>query len=214
MGEKLVVRPGTDLFVTVSLRDPQGTNASPYSFPNPSLKQVNITQPLNAPVLDHVDLIGGNVTGYVDPADQGAYAPSVTAADYPAKIFNPSTKIQKTFNSTNWTASADGVRTMTFRVPAVKASQYFRLRGTNIPASVPFETDANGNPLNDFLVAPNDQTLPGAIPCGDAACPAHMRTVAGVKYSSSDVVAWSDLWFYSNPVYVEVLGSSKVAGVK
>jgi hypothetical protein len=41
-----------------------------------------------------------------------------------------------------------------------------------------------------------------------------MRTVAGVKYASSDVVAWSDLWFYSNPVYVEVLGSSKVAGVK
>jgi hypothetical protein len=75
-------------------------------------------------------------------------------------------------------------------------------------------TDAEGNPLNDFLVAPNDQTLPGAIPCGDAACPAHMRTVAGVKYSSSDVVAWADLWFYSNPVYVEVLGSSKVAGVK
>ena len=41
-----------------------------------------------------------------------------------------------------------------------------------------------------------------------------MRTIAGVKYSSFDVVAWADLWFYSNPVYVEVLGSSKVAGVK
>ena len=214
MGEKLIVRPGTDLFVTVSLRDPQGTNASPYSFPNPSLKLANITQPLNAPVLDHVDVIGGNVTGYIDPSDQGAYAPPVTAADFPAKIFNPSTKIQKTFNSTNWTASADGTRTMTYRVPAVKASQYFRLRGTNLPASVPFETDADGNPLNDYLASPVDQTVAGNVPCTDAGCPAHMRTIAGVKYSSFDVVAWADLWFYSNPVYVEVLGSSKVAGVK
>jgi len=28
-----------------------------------------------------------------------------------------------------------------------------------------------------------------------------------------DVAAWSDLWFYSNPIYVEVAGSSPVAGV-
>ncbi len=214
MGEKLVVRPGTDLFVTVSLRDPQGTNNSPYSFPNPSLKLVNISQPINAPVLDHVDLIGGNVTGYIDPSDQGAYAPPVTAADFPAKIFNASAKIQKTFNSTSWTAAADGTRTMTYRVPAVKASQYFRLRGSNLPASVPNETDADGNPLLDFLVSPVDQTIAGTVPCTDTACPSHLRTVAGVKYSTFDVAAWADLWFYSNPVYVEVLGSSKVAGVK
>jgi hypothetical protein len=103
---------------------------------------------------------------------------------------------------------------MTYRVPAVKASQYFRLRGTNLPASVPNETDADGNALLDFLVSPVDQTVAGTVPCTDAACPAHMRTVAGVKYSSFDVSAWADLWFYSNPVYVEVLGSSKVAGVK
>jgi hypothetical protein len=29
-----------------------------------------------------------------------------------------------------------------------------------------------------------------------------------------DVAAWSDLWFYSNPIYVEVSGSTLVAGVK
>jgi len=28
------------------------------------------------------------------------------------------------------------------------------------------------------------------------------------------VAAWSDLWFYSNPVFIEVKGSSLVAGVK
>jgi hypothetical protein len=210
MGEKLVVRPGTDLLVTVSLRDPEGTNFSPYSFPNPSLKQINITQPLNAPVLDHVDLIGGAVTGLVDPSDQSNYAGLVgsTAAS------SPSTKILTVFNATNWTASAGGIRTMTYRVPAVKASQFFRLRGTNLPASTPFETDANGNPLLDYQVSPVVQTDAGKIACTDAACPAHMRNVGGTKYSSFDVAAWADLWFYSNPVFVEVLNSVKVAGIK
>jgi hypothetical protein len=99
-------------------------------------------------------------------------------------------------------------------MPAVKASQYFRLRGTNLPASTPFETDANGNPLNDYDLIPSDLTLAGKVPCTDAACPAHLRTVGGTKYSSFDVAAWSDLWFYSNPIYVEVTSSVKVAGTK
>ena len=37
--------------------------------------------------------------------------------------------------------------------------------------------------------------------------------INGVKYSAYDVAAWADLWFYSNPVFVEVTGSSLVAGV-
>ena len=37
---------------------------------NPSLAQVGISQPLNRPVLDHVDLISGDVTSYVDPTDE------------------------------------------------------------------------------------------------------------------------------------------------
>ena len=210
MGEKLVVRPGTDLVVTVSLRDPQGVNNAPYTFANPSLKQIGITQPLNAPVLDHVDVISGLVTGFVDPNDQARYAGTLGSA----AATNASAAIAKVFNSTNWTASADGTRTMSYRVPAVRASQYFRLRGTNLPASTPFETDANGNPLLDFLANPADTTVAGKIPCAEAGCPAHLRTVAGVKYSSLDVGAWADLWFYSNPVFVEVLNSTRVAGVR
>ncbi len=209
MGEKLKVRSGADLLVTVTVNNPR-TNYSPYSFANPSLKQVGITQPLNAPVLDHIDLIGGNVTGYVAPA-----ATNYAGALGSAAATNASSKLLKVFNSTNWTASADGkTLTMSYRIPAAKASQYVRLRGTNLPVSTPSETDANGNPLLDFIANPADQTLPGLIPCTDAACPAHLRTVGGVKYSSMDVAAWSDLWFYSNPVYVEVIGSTVVAGLK
>lgn len=210
MGEKLVARPGADLIVAVAVRDPQGKNNSPYSFPNPSLKQIGITQPLDKPELDHVDLIGGLVTGYVSPSDTARYAGPIGSD----AASNKSSKILKVFNKTNWTAGTDGVRTMSYRVPAVKASQYMRLRGTNLPAATPFETDKDGNPLSDWEVTAADQSVKGNVPCADAACPPHMRTVGGIKYSSLDVAAWADLWFYSNPVFVEVINGVKVAGVK
>ena len=207
MGEKLVVRPGADVIVSIVVRDPVGTNNSPYSFPNPSLQQVGITQPLNAPVLDHIDVIGGNVTGYASPADAAAYAGDITSAA--AK--NASAKLVRTFNSSNWTATADGTRTMTYRIPAVAVSQYVRLRGSNLPAAVPNETDTAGNPLPDSR--PSDPVAK-LVPCTDSACPAHLQVTAGTKYSSYDVAAWSDLWFYSNPIFIEVVNSVKVAGIK
>lgn len=207
MGEKLVVRAGADVIVSIVVRDPVGKNNSPYSFANPSLRQVNITQPLDMPVLDHIDVIGGNVTGIVPPTS-AAYA----GLEGSPAASNASARLLRTFNSSNWTAAADGTRTMTFRIPAVQVSQYLRLRGTNLPASVPFETDAAGNPLLDF-------GLDGRVPCLETACPAHMVVPttganAGRKTSSLDVSAWADLWFYSNPIFIEVLSSVKVAGIK
>jgi hypothetical protein len=214
MGEKLVVAPGANVVVAIAVRDPEGTNNSPYSFANPSLKQINITQPLNAPVLDHIDVIGGNVTGYVSPTDTAKYA----GLEGSAAASNASAGIKKVFNNKNWTASAGGVRVMSYRIPAVTVSQYVRLRGTNLPAATPFETDANGNPLNDYDLSPQDDgvtaTIPGKVVCDDAACPAHLRTINGVKYSSFDVAAWADLWFYSNPIYIQVTNSVRVAGTK
>jgi hypothetical protein len=103
---------------------------------------------------------------------------------------------------------------MSYVVPKVKGSQYFRLRGTNLPPATPFETDASGNPILDYELSPADATQPGKVKCDDPACPAHMRTIAGVKYSTFDVAAWSDLWFYANPVFVEVLNGVKVAGAR
>ena len=38
---------------------------------------------------------------------------------------------------------------MTFRISAVTASQYVRLRGTNMPPAVPFETDAASHPTRN-----------------------------------------------------------------
>jgi len=249
MGEKLVVAPGSDIVVNVTLRDPAGANYSPYTFANPSLKQVNITQPLNMPVLDHVDVIGGLVTGYKAPAapDYAGEWPrntnwlkaDGTTADLsvvPAAAKNVSAAIAKTFGSAGasaWkavTSPVDGSTflTMTFRISAVAASQYVRLRGTNLPAAVPFETDASGNPLADVVTNANDPTRL-RIPCTTVhsagnqfdGCPDHLATatgatnpIVGQKAVSFDIAAWSDLWFYSNPVYIEVTGSTPVAGVQ
>ena len=248
MGEKLVVPPGADVIVGIAVRDPAGPNFSPYTFANPSLVQVGITQPINMPVLDHIDLIRGMVTGFRTPGTAG-YAgewPRNTAwmhadgtiADLsvvPDAAKNTSAAVIRTFSGNGgspWKTMLspfDGSTflTMTFRIPAVAASQYVRLRGTNMPPAVPFETDPSGNPLPDIFTNATDPTML-RIPCAVAhsaasqfdGCPDHMATatgaspIAGQRAVSFDVAAWSDVWFYANPVYIEVIGGTAVAGVK
>ncbi len=253
MGEKLVVRPGAEIVVSVVVRDPAGTNNAPYSFNNPSLAQIGVNQPINAPVLDHIDLIRGMVSGYRTPgaADYAGEWPRNTAwlktdgttADLsvvPAAAKNTTAALLKTFSGSApspWstvTSSVDGTPflKMTYRIPAVAASQYVRVRGTNMPAAVPYETDASGNPLSDVYTNASTTSML-RIPCTTVGtnvpsasavwtsasgaingCPAHLPVVGGQKMVAYDVAAWSDLWFYSNPIYVEVAGSTVVAGVK
>ncbi|HEY5962200.1 MAG TPA: hypothetical protein VIV60_36840, partial [Polyangiaceae bacterium] len=250
MGQKLQVASGTDIVIGIALRDPVGTNYSPYVFANPSLAQIGMSQPLNAPVLDHVDVIGGLVTGYRDPNNLAEYAgewprntnwlhaDGTTPSDLsgvPAAAKNTSAALLKVFPSSgasSWsklTSSVDGTEfvVVTYRVPAVAASQYFRIRGTNLPPATPFETDANGNPMSDVYTNAGDPTRL-AIPCSVThsansqfdGCPDHLATatgsspIAGQKAVSYDVAAWADLWFYSDPVFVEVTNSYPVAGVK
>jgi hypothetical protein len=249
MGEKLVVAPGSDIIVGVAVRDPAGANFSPYTFANPSLLQVGIDQPINMPVLDHIDLIRGLVTGFKTPGTPG-YAgewprntnwlrADGTTADLsvvPDAAKNVSTAMLRAFNGNGaspWTtviSQFDGSTflTMTFRISAVSASQYVRVRGTNMPPAVPFETDPNGNPLPDIFTNATDPAML-RIPCTIAhgassqfdGCPDHMATasgaenpIAGQRAVSFDVAAWADLWFYSNPIYIEVVGSNPVAGVQ
>jgi hypothetical protein len=186
MGETLIVKKGQDVEITLTVTDPAGTNNSPYTFSNPSLKQIGVDQPLNQPVLDHIDLIGGAVTGLVAPG-----SPNYTVAA------NPSTQIMASYNASNWT-EAGTTRTIKYVIHNVQNSQYVRARGTNLPVNTPNETDAQGNPLND------PPASAAVINCDDAACPAHMSNVGGVKKSSFDVAAWSDLWFYANPIFIRV----------
>ncbi|GFE88422.1 hypothetical protein GCM10011488_33760 [Steroidobacter agaridevorans] len=239
MGEKLKVDKGDDVLVAIVVRDPSGTNYSPYTFANPSLLQISKTQPLNKPVLDHLDVIGGLVSGMKKPSspdyagqwpDNWVDNPDMNSV--PAGAKNTTAGILKTFGNGTWTSKGE-YKVASFRVSGVKASQYLRLRGTNLPASVPYETDANGNPLADIYTnasnasklripctakmsttIPADTVYTGASIDG---CPEHMErfpAVTGQQYVSYDVAAWADLWFYSNPVFIEVKNGIRVAGVK
>jgi hypothetical protein len=190
MGETLVVPRGRTVRITLEVNLPSGPNNSPYSFNNPSLVQVGMQQPLNRPVLHHVDFIRGDITGVIPPN-----SPNYTNAT------NPSAQIQATFNSNNWTASGLK-RTMSFTITNVQSNQYVRARGTNLPPATPNETDAQGNPLSDLPQS--------VIPCTDAACPAHMQASNGVKMASFDVAGWSDLWFYLNPIFIRVQDQPKL----
>jgi hypothetical protein len=251
MGEKLVVSPGAGLVVALAVRDPSGRNYAPYSFPNPSLVQIGMNEALNKPVLQRIDVIGGNVTGYKQPGspDYSGQWPNTwisnpDLATVPDGAKNPSAALKRTFSWNNWRVANSDYRVVAYRIKGVANSQYLRLRGTNLPASVPFETDADGNPLADIFTNATaiNPTLPGGadgvpananlrIPCGTAGthvpdnavvytgdaidgCPAHLPEVNGVKYSAYDVAAWADLWFFSNPIFVEVKGSTLVAGIK
>jgi hypothetical protein len=246
MGEKLTVPAGADVIVAVVVRDPAGSNNSPYTFDNPSLAQVGITQPINQPVLDHVDLIRGLVSGYKTPgsADYAGEWPRNTnwlhadgsVADLsavPAAAKNTSAAVIRSFSGSG-SAAWKEVKTdegtflkMVYTIPAVADSQYLRLRGSNMSPAVPYETDANGNPLPDIFTNATDTsmlripcTTPHSVSSQFDGCPDHMATasgaspIAGQKAVSYDVAAWSDLWFYSNPIYVEVKGSTVVAGVQ
>jgi len=184
-------------------------------------------------------VIRGLVSGYRQPgsADYAGQWPNdwllnPNMANVPAAAKNTSAAVLRTFNDATWTPVAGNAeyKAMTFRIPAVAASQYLRLRGSNLPPSVPYETDANGNPLADVYTNAGD-TSKLTIPCQVAGvnvpanggnytgttidgCPNHLPVVNGQKYVAYDVAAWADLSFYSNPIFIEVAGSTVVAGVK
>jgi hypothetical protein len=247
MGQKLAVKAGSDVIVAIVARDPSGASFSPYTFNNPSLAQVGIFQPLNKPVLDHIDVIDGKVTGYKNPSDAPNYAgewPRTWLANpdmgtVPTAAKNTSAAVIRTFTTHTWDTvpGAKEFKVMTFRLRNVSDSQYVRLRGTNMPPAIPWETDANGNPLPDvytnanLTAATDGVAVQLKIPCTTVGthvptpsdvytgsqidgCPAHLPVVNNQKMVAYDVAAWSDVWFYSNPIYVEVKGSSPVAGVK
>ena len=57
---------------------------------------------------------------------------------------------------------------------------YYRIRGTNLPSDTPNETDSEGSPLADAIARED-------------------LNVGRVE------AAWKDLWFYSNPIFVEAV---------
>lgn len=119
----------------------------------------------DTPTVDHIDLIAGRITGKIAPE-----SPDYTRAT------NDTARVVATFTARDWKVDREGYNVITYRIKDLDGSTYFRLRGTNLPVNTPNETDAQGNPLSDFLAA--NLGLDGAEE------------------------AWVDLWFYSNPIFV------------
>jgi hypothetical protein len=171
MGGTLKTTAGKSLTVTIAVRSPRfNKNDDPVR-------------------LDHVDLISGEVTGLIPAQINGAANPAYTASDT-----NPTTRIAKTFSKSNWKVQR-AWKVMTFKVKAGKDG-YFRLRGTNLAAGTPNQTDAQGNPLVDtldYIDFPNPKT--GGVKADGS---------PDLIHGSTPENAWTDLWFYSNPVFVDV----------
>lgn len=168
-GEMFVVHG--DLIRNLEFTIDDGVNAAPMgsdlyaAVHNPFLtirfRSVGKNNNGDKPAVDHIDLIGGAITGTVLPSDSVAYNNPV----------NPTTRVIKRFTAENWFDEAGGWKVIHDTIP-VSSPMYFRLRGTNLAPNTEGETDENGNPLVD----------PEGV--------------------NSEAVAWSDLWFYSNPIFV------------
>jgi hypothetical protein len=83
------------------------------------------------------------------------------------------------------------------RILPAEGDFYCRLRGTNLPPDTPYETYPLDTDAPEGPAGPMLDSEAGNISCPD--CPPHTGSV--VNY---DVEAWSDLWFYSNPIFVSV----------
>jgi hypothetical protein len=99
-----------------------------------------------------------------------------------SKPSNDTTKVLKRFTSADWTTDAEGYNVITYKLGAADKNRYFRLRGTNLGVDVPGET-SNGEPLLDV----KNNTVDNAT-----------------RFEEINSRNYGDLWFYSNPVFVNV----------
>ncbi len=154
MGETVSCEDGYAL-VEVIIRDPETDNNFGMN-----------------PVLDHVDVIMGDLTGMVAPTDTNYNTPEASGARIIARFDeNGGVTSPNGIESKPWMKVENGKVLIYFAIRVVDGC-YIRLRGTNQPLALAGETDENGNPVLDFEMGDNDSTK-----------------------------AVNDLWFYSNPIF-------------
>jgi hypothetical protein len=133
---------------------------------------------------------------YKLPANAGGVAGA-------ALVYNPTATIAQQVPASSMTSTpqADGSVRLQFTKTFTAGStpMYIRSRGTNIPNATPNVTDASGNPLIDITNA--------NVVCSDPACPSHLDTVNGTKRVTYDIQAYSNVWFYANPIFVRPTGT-------
>lgn len=159
MGESFVTTK-KNAIVEIQVFDPDQPNFNTYSdYTNP--------------ILDHIDLIAGRVSGLINPDHPDYHKDTVSTTAVIARFdANGGIKDENGIVSQQWEELGNGWKKMTHRMP-VKGHIYLRIRGTNLPLNTPGELDGSGNPLPDIAEV------------------------------NSAAKAFSDLWFYSNPIFVQ-----------
>ena len=207
MGQTLKVKKGDKVKIKIKVHDPDTPNFCPFDFNNPSLEQIGIEQPLNMPELHHIDLIAGTITGNVPVT----YEADPAATDYGTDAAVIETFYREDGKGKKGKKHKQGYMTYTIKIKA-ENSMFIRLRGTNLPAGVPYETDDAGNPLADTWANDNIYELMQYEEEGYQGITnklLNLYLIDDLRISSlsklDDVVeAYADLWFYSNPIFIEV----------
>jgi len=173
MGGTLEAKKGRN--VTITIR-----------FQSPSMNNNN-----DSVTVDHIDLIAGEINGKISKYLEDGITPN---PEY-GNDKNETTKVFATFTKADWKEEQgedddyayrknhkEGGKhnrnrwyAVEYNVKNMSSNMYFRLRGTNLAPDTENETDSEGNPLIDDLMAPNTPEK-----------------------------AYADLWFYSNPIFVRV----------
>lgn len=126
MGETLVTN-GNAVTITVRFMSPATNYAK--SDDRSNIKQIN-----EVPVVDHIDIIAGEVTGIFKDD-------TIDTVD--------TVKVIKTLTQADWVLDTEGYYATSLTVPAMEKDMYYRLRGTNQAIDRDGQTDAQGNPLID-----------------------------------------------------------------
>jgi hypothetical protein len=141
---------------------------------DPDTNNFNSYSDYKNPVLDHIDLIAARISSKIAPG----------SPEYSQET-NPMTRVMARFDSSGTVRDSNRLASKKWEVLPngikkmsltllVSSDMYFRLRGTNHKLNVENETDGKGNPLPDNL------------------------------YKNNAAAAFSDLWFYSNPIFVKL----------
>jgi len=162
MGEKLFTDHST-VKIRILVHDPETPNHNKWS------SKTN-------PVLDHIDLIAGDMRPKVARGTEEFSKEEYDNVEVIARFDATGGRTDANgLTSIRWKDEGNGTKLIEYEVE-IKGDTYFRLRGTNHGLNKMNETDLNGNPLEDLPSANRTEAI---------------------------IAAFEDLWFYSNPIFVK-----------
>jgi hypothetical protein len=175
IGETLNVRNGDKITVQIRFKSPASNNCEP------GVNTDSASYACEPPIVHHVQLIKGTI----NPTRASRLYANGTPNPAYNTIDTTVATIISTFDASSWSTDDEGFTTMTFVVPQVRSDMFFRIRGTNLGYNI-MKMDATGTKI-----------VYGTDPAGNP-----LLNTPGTNNAD---MAWDDLWFYSNPIFVKTL---------